>query len=67
MPDKYGLVDAEGIEHRDVVRCPGRNVVAVSRLARWKISAAGDPDDVKVIGELERELIVDVRVVAAAR
>jgi hypothetical protein len=26
---EYGLVDPEGVEDRDVVRRPGRNVVAV--------------------------------------
>src|SRR5262245_7178234 len=67
MADEYGLVDTEGVEDRDVVRRPGRNVVAVRRLARGKPASAGDADNVKVVGELERELIVHVRVVAGAR
>src|SRR5262249_53064437 len=67
MADEYGLVDADGVEDCDVVRRPGRNVVAVRRLARGKPSSAGDADDEKVVGELKRELIVHVRVVAAAR
>src|SRR5262245_34868310 len=67
MADEYGLVDTERVEDRDVVRRPGLNVVAVRRLARGKPSPAGDADDVKVGGELERELVVHVRVVAGAR
>ena len=54
------------IEHGDVVARPSRHVIPVVRLAGRKITAAGDSDDVKVIGELEREAVVDVRVVAEA-
>jgi hypothetical protein len=67
MSDEDRRVDAEGIEDRDVVRCAGRQVVAGRRLARGEISAAGDADDVKEVGELERELIVHVDVVAEPR
>jgi hypothetical protein len=67
MSDERGLLYAESVEHGDVVARPGRHVIPLVRLTRRNKAAAGDPDDVKVIGELIREPVIDVRVITETR
>ena len=64
MPDKNRLLDPHGVKNGDVVSGPGRDVVAVARLARGQEPAAGDPDHAEIVGELKGELVVDVGVVS---
>ena len=63
MSDKGGLAYAEGIEDRDIVACPGLDVVALFPLAGWKEASTGHADDMKIIRKLEGQWIIDVRVV----
>src|SRR5579864_8639442 len=66
MPDQDSARDVQPVtSDADVVRQAG-NLVAVTRMSRRPVAATRDPDDVKAIGEVERELVKDVRRVAEA-
>jgi hypothetical protein len=58
MSDEGGLAYAKSIEDRDIVACPGIDVITFFRLAGWEKSSAGNPDDMKIINKLECQWIM---------